>query len=614
MSVDGRHNTSVVTMAFDVALFLNSIPSKPGVYQMHDAGNKVIYVGKAKNLKKRLQSYFRKELDSNKTKLVMSKMVDIQITVTNSENEALILENNLIKQLKPRYNILMRDDKSYPYIVLSKHAEFPRLSAYRGVKKHGQDYFGPYPNASAVKQTLELLQKLFQLRSCTQSFFQNRTRPCLQYQIKRCSAPCVGHVTTEKYQQDIEKTRLFLKGKNKQLVKQLSEKMQHEAQQLNYEQAALLRNQINKLSIIQEQQHVMQDKGSFDIVVIATRLEQTGINILNVDEGKLLGTKNHILKTHQESLPNVLAAFLSQHYLDAETIPKLILVNIEPTEQNWLISAIMEHAGHGVQISVPQRGDRLRWLELAHKNLEQALLAHIQKTLSQKKRWAQLTETMHWENKPDRMECFDISHSQGEATVASCVVFNEEGPLKKEYRRYNIKDITGGDDYAALRQAILRRYSRLQKEEKTLPGVVIIDGGKGQLQQAIDVFAELNISNVALVSISKGPGRNPNYDLIWRAGEKQALHLAADSISLHLIQQIRDEAHRFAITGHKAQRGKARQHSILEDIEGIGAKRRQQLLKYFGGLQGLQQATVEQISALDGINETLALRIYQHLH
>lgn len=601
-------------MAFDAASFLKSTSNKPGVYQMLDATQKVIYVGKAKNLKKRLQSYFRKELDSNKTKLVMSKVVDIHITVTNSENEALILENNLIKDLKPRYNILMRDDKSYPYIVLSKHAKFPRLSAYRGVKKHGQDYFGPYPNASAVKETLEVLQKLFQLRSCTQNFFQNRSRPCLQHQIKRCSAPCVGYITTEKYQQDIDKARLFLKGKNKQLVKELSEKMQHEAQQLNYEQAALLRNQINKLDVIQEQQHVMQAKGSFDVVAIATRLEQTAINILNVDDGKLLGTKNHIIKTHNETLPNVLAAFLSQHYLDVENIPKLIIVNLEPTEHSWLSSAIMEHAGHTVQISMPQRGDKLRWLELAHKNLEQALFAHIQKTLSQKKRWQELTETMQWESQPNRIECFDISHSQGEATVASCVVFNEEGPLKKDYRRYNIKDIIGGDDYAALHQAIQRRYSRLQKEEKMLPNVVIIDGGKGQLQQAIDVFEELKITNVFLMSISKGPGRNPNYDVIWRAGDKQAMHLPSDSISLHLIQQIRDEAHRFAITGHKAQRGKLRQHSILEDIEGVGAKRRQQLLKAFGGLQGLQQASLEQLSTIEGINETLALRIYQHLH
>ena len=603
-----------MTMAFDSATFLKSTPNKPGVYQMHDDASNVIYVGKAKNLKKRLQSYFRKELDSHKTKLVMSKVMDIHITVTNSENEALILENNLIKELKPRYNILMRDDKSYPYLVLSKHAKFPRISAYRGVKKSGQDYFGPYPNASAVKQTLEILQKLFQLRTCTQTFFQNRSRPCLQYQIKRCSAPCVGYITAEKYQEDIEKTRLFLKGKSKVLVKQLSEQMQHEAEQLNYEQAALLRNQISKLDVIQEQQHVMQAQGSFDVVVISTCLEQTGVNILNVDDGKLLGTKNHILKTHQECLSNVLAAFLSQHYLDADAIPKTILVNVEPTEQTWLESALAEAAGHTVHITLPQRGDKLRWLELAHKNCDQALLAHIQKTLSQKKRWQHLIDIMQWTQIPERIECFDISHSHGEATVASCVVFNEEGPLKKEYRRFNINDITAGDDYAALRQAILRRYSRLQNEEKKLPSVVVIDGGKGQLQQAIDVFTELEIKDVVLMSISKGPGRNPNYDVIWRAGEKQALHLPADSIALHLVQQMRDEAHRFAITGHKAQRGKQREHSVLEDIEGVGAKRRRDLLKVFGGLQGLQQASIDDIKGVSGISETLALKIYQHLH
>lgn len=601
-------------MTFEPTSFLKKLPHKPGVYQMFDNTNRLLYVGKAKNLKKRIPSYFRADLDSGKTKLLMSKVVDIQITVTNSENEALILENNLIKELKPRYNILMRDDKSYPYIVLSTKSKFPRISAYRGVKKQGQDYFGPYPNASAVKHSLELLQKLFQLRTCTESYFKNRSRPCLQYQIKRCSAPCVGYISPEQYQQDINKARLFLKGRSKILIQQLNEQMQQASSQLQFEQAALIRNQIEKLQTIQEQQHVMKVKGSFDVVVIATRMEQMGICVLNIEDGKWLGSKNHILKSYKETEPEVLEAFLSQHYLNADQCPKEILVNIQPSEQTWLSSALSEQHKYKVTIHTPQRGEKLHWIELALKNLDQALLVHIQETLSQTKRWQALAECLQWSTLPNRIECFDISHSQGEATVASCVVFNAEGPVKQDYRRFNINNITANDDYAALRQAISRRYSRLLKENKVLPDVVLIDGGKGQLQQAIDVFAELQIDSVQLMSISKGPGRNPKYDLIWRQGEKQPLQLASDSIALHLTQQIRDEAHRFAITGHKAKRGKQRQQSILEDIEGIGAKRRRELLKTFGGLQKLQQASIEEIAAVDGISEALALKIYQHIH
>lgn len=601
-------------MTFDAQQFLDTAPSNPGVYRMYDLDSKVIYVGKAKNLKKRLQSYFRKNLDSSKTQLLMSKVVDVQVTVTHTENEALILENNLIKEFRPRYNILMRDDKSYPYIVISKKAAFPRISAYRGVRKQDQRYFGPYPNGYAVKQTIELMQKLFRLRTCTESFFKNRSRPCLQYQIKRCSAPCVGYVESEEYQATIKQAELFLKGKNKLLTHQLSEQMQQASADLKFEKAAIIRDQIQQLTAIQEQQHVMQEQGDFDVIYVAQKLEQIGINLLNIEQGKLLGNKTYFLKATKDSLTDVLAAFISQHYLDIDTVPHELYVNLEPSDQSWLASALAEKAEHKVKLLVPQRGEKLRWLELSKSNLEQALATYLQQYLSQKKRWTSLTESFAWDRAPNRIECFDISHSHGEATVASCVVFDEKGAVKKDYRRFNINDVTAGDDYTALYQAIQRRYSRLLKDEKVIPDVVLIDGGKGQLQQAIDVFEELRITSTTLLSISKGPGRNPNYDIIWQAGSKQPLYLAHDSISLHLLQQIRDEAHRFAITGHKNQRGKKRQQSVLEGIEGVGAKRRRELLKAFGGLQGLQKANVEDIAEVPGISPSLAEKIYQFVH
>jgi excinuclease ABC subunit C len=601
-------------MPFNPTQFLKTAPTNPGVYRMYDTKGKIIYVGKAKNLKKRLQSYFRKNIDSAKTQLVVSKIADIQVTVTHSENEALILENNLIKELRPRYNILMRDDKSYPYIMLSADKKFPRINAYRGVKKHEQHYFGPYPNVSAVKHTIELMQKLFKLRTCTDAIFRNRTRPCLQYQIKRCSAPCVNFISADDYQKSLANAILFLKGKSKTLISTFTEQMQQAAQGLHFEQAAMLRDQIEKLKAIQEQQHVMQGNGCFDVIVIEQMLEQTAINLLNVEDGKLLGTKNTILNPQHENLATILAAFLTQHYLDADKIPHELIVNVEPADADWLTAALIEQTGHSVKIITPQRGEKMQWLALAKSNASQALATHIQNNLSQQQRWQKLTETLQWETEPNRIECFDISHSQGEATVASCVVFDKTGPLKKEYRRFNITDITPGDDYAALHQAITRRYQRLLTNEHTLPDVVVIDGGKGQLQQAIDVFSQLQINTVKLMSISKGPGRSPHYDVLWQAETMQALHLPKDSISLHLIQQIRDEAHRFAITGHKAKRGKRHQHSILEDIEGVGAKRRRELLKVFGGLQGLQQANIDEIAKVPGISLSLAEKIYQYIH
>ena len=598
-------------MSFDAARFLNSVPYKPGIYQMLDVKGEVIYVGKAKNLKKRLSSYFRQKLDSPKTQLMMSKMVNVQTTVTHTENEALILENNLIKELSPRYNIFMRDDKSYPFIVLSHQQKFPRLSSYRGHKRKGQRYFGPFPNVAAVKESLHTMQKLFQVRSCTDSYFNNRNRPCLQYQIKRCSAPCVGFINENDYKEDLSKAILFLEGKNKLLIKFLSEQMKKTAQQLDYEKAAQLRDKIEKLTYIQEQQFVMREGGSFDVLAITQSLQHTCIVLLQIRESKLLGNKHYFPKTALgENTGELLHAFISQFYLAAENVPKQILTSVEPDNVIWLTSALSEYSQHRVQIITPLRGEKKRWIALGNSNAEQMLTSHLQTTLSQKKRLAELTSILGLASLPKLIECFDISHSQGEATTASCVVFDEQGAVKSDYRCFNIQNVTPGDDYAALHQAISRRYAKRQANGLLMPDLVIIDGGKGQLKQAVQVFAGLGIDNVQLLSISKGTGRNPDFDNLWLPGKDKPLYLNVNSIALHLVQQIRDEAHRFAITRHKQKSRKQRQHSILENIEGVGVKRRRSLLKAFAGMQGLKQASVEEIANISGISEVLAKKIY----
>ncbi len=598
-------------MSFNATQFLKTVSTQPGVYQMLNADNDTIYVGKAKNLRKRLQSYFRQQLDSDKTKLMMSKVASVHTTVTHSENEALILENNLIKELAPRYNIFMRDDKSYPYIVVSPHKKFPRLMSYRGNKPNKRRYFGPFPHVSAVKETLYTLQKLFRIRSCTDSYFNHRTRPCLQYQIKRCSAPCVGFISESDYRAEVDRTILFLEGKNKELIKTLTTQMQLAAKSLHYEQAAELRDKIDKLNYIQQQQFVMSDNGDFDVIAIQQQWEQTGIVLLQVRDGKLLGNENFFVKTAlAEDLSQTLDAFLSQFYLAAATIPRSILTNVIPKDKEWLISALSEQASAKVNIVTPLRGAKKRWIELANSNAEQSLYAYLQRKLSAKKRLVALAEVLQLPTPPVSMECFDISHHQGEATVAACVVFNQQGPAKREYRRFNINGVTLGDDYAALRQAIKRHYAAKLKSKARLPDILVIDGGKGQLQQAVAVFNELNIDTVQLLSISKGSGRNPDFDVLWLPQRKEPLALAANSIALHVLQQIRDEAHRFAITGHKQRIRKERRQSILETIAGIGAKRRQKLLKAFGGIQGLRNASISDIANISGISKFLAQQIY----
>jgi excinuclease ABC subunit C len=603
-------------MIFDSENFLKNLPASPGVYQMLDLQGKTLYVGKAKQLKNRVKSYFRADLDSAKTQLLVAKIADIKITCTNTENEALLLEQNLIKALKPRYNILLRDDKSYPYLVLSEHADFPRLYSYRGSKKKGSRYFGPYPNSWAVRDTLEILQKLFGIRSCTDSFFKNRTRPCLQYQIKRCTAPCVNLINADTYQENLQKAILFLQGKSNALINTLNEQMSKAAQELQYERAGMIRDQIIKLKEIQEQQYIVGSQGDYDVIALTQRLGYYCLVQQNVRDGKILGHKTFFQKIALDEIPaDIIHAFIAQYYLNEDAvIPHTLLVNLIPNEVNWLSAVLTQQAHHKITITKPEKGEKLRWIELALNNAEQVLLTELQTKLTQKDKILALSAALRLTAVPQRIECFDISHQQGEATVASCVVFNEAGAVKSEYRKFNITDITPGDDYAAMHQAILRRYTRRKAEDAPLPDLLIIDGGRGQLQQAVTVLEALALMPMDIISISKGPGRDPHFDTVWRVNQDIPLGLTHDSIALHLIQQIRDEAHRFALVGHRQQSNKKKVSSILEQIEGVGAKRRRDLLKYFGGLQKLQTASLKEIQEVSGINAVLAQRIYETLH
>jgi excinuclease ABC subunit C len=592
--------------------FLKQVPIQPGIYQMLDSSSDVIYVGKAKNLHKRLSSYFQKTIINNKTRLMMEKTVDIQYTVTHTSNEALILENNLIKKLKPRYNILMRDDKTYPFIVLTEH-KFPRLSSYKGNKKKGNHYFGPYTNSSAVKTSLDILQKLFKLRTCTNSYFNNRSRPCLQYQIERCTAPCVNYINENDYTENVNKSILFLKGKSDQLIKDITQQMDGASKSLDYELATQKRDQIKQLQLIQEQQFVMQGNDTFDVVTVMEKQQYVAIGLLTIHEGKLLSQQTFYPKTHGENLTLIVSSFINQYYLEREHIPSTILVDRKLEDTHWAESVLEEKHNKSLKIIVPQRGNKMQWLKLSNNNLDLALNNYIDNKLSQEKRFKLVADVLKIKGPLSIVECFDISHTQGEATTASCVVFDKAGGIKKSYRRYNINDVQPGDDCAALKQAVKRRYSRFKSTDKPLPDLIIIDGGKTQLKQVHDVFTELELST-ALISISKGPGRQAKYDVIWQIGKNNALALEPHSIVLHSIQKIRDEAHRFALAGHIMKRDRKRQTSVLEEIEGVGPRRRRNLLKKFLGIQGLQKASVNEIEQVDGISHKLAQNIYDHLH
>ena len=607
--------------AFDPKPIIDSLPLLPGVYRFFDGKGEVLYVGKANLLKKRVTSYFQKTNVSPRIRLMVSHIRRIETTVTRSEAEALLLENNLIKSLKPRYNILFRDDKSYPYIVLTGD-EFPRLTYFRGAPNRHHQYFGPYPNAYAAKETMQLLQRIFRIRTCENSVFNNRTRPCLLHQIHRCTAPCVKLISAEDYQVDIRNAVLLLQGRHQEVEQTLSAAMGQAAEGLHYEQAAVLRDQLRALHTVQQKQFVESTGGATDADIIALAL-QDGLVCLNmamVRGGRHLGDKS-FFPDHAEDLTasEVVQAFIAQHYLN-RSVPPLLVLDAECDDET-LAQLLSEQAGHPVKISLAAGGERKQWLEMAQRN---ALLALQQRKAQQGGQKLRLDKLREMLDMPDlqRIECFDISHTMGEATQASCVVYENLDMRSSQYRRYNISGITPGDDYAAMRQALTRRYQKLaedgEKDESTKsdlirPDLVLIDGGLGQLHIAMEVMQELGLNDLALVGVAKGEERKAGLEqLIYPDGS--ARQLRSDDPALHLIQQIRDEAHRFAITGHRAKRGKARTTSSLEEISGVGDKRRRSLLTHFGGLREIKQASVEQLCQVEGISKSLAEAIYQQLH
>ena len=606
--------------SFDARAALRHIPNRPGVYRMLDREGTVIYVGKAKDLKKRVSSYFLKNVSSPKTRVMVTHINDIDITVTHTETEALILENNLIKSLKPRYNVLFRDDKSYPYIFLSSTQKFPRLGLHRGARKQKGRYFGPYPSAGAVRETLSLLQKIFPVRQCEDSFYRNRSRACLQYQIKRCTAPCVGLVTEADYAEDVKHAVMFLEGKSNAVIEQLINRMEQASSELDFEKAAHFRDQIASLQRIQEKQYIDAEGGNQDIIATAIQNGLACVQLFSVRGGRNLGHKTFFPQNARNaSIEEVLGTFLTQYYLgDAQTqgrdIPAEIILSHAPENADLLEEVLKVQAGHKVSLQSRPRGQRARWLEMAQQNVLQALQTRLNSHATMLQRYEALQSALELEEMPTRLECFDISHTMGEATVASCVVFDDKGPLKSDYRRFNIENITPGDDYAAMKQALMRRYKRLKEGEGKLPDILFIDGGKGQVSQAEEVLEELQLQGVLLIGVTKGEGRNPDLDTLYLSASKRKIILPADSAALHLTQQIRDEAHRFAISGHRNRRAKARKTSPLEGIAGLGPKRRQQLLKQFGGLQEVTRAGIEDIARVPGISKQLARKIYETFH
>ncbi|HEX7029168.1 MAG TPA: excinuclease ABC subunit UvrC [Gammaproteobacteria bacterium] len=598
---------------FDLNAFLRNLTQKPGVYRMYDAKDTLLYVGKARNLRRRVSSYFQKTAKDAKTMALVELIARVEVTVTNTETEALILENNLIKQHRPRYNILLRDDKSYPYIYLSEH-EYPRMSFYRGARVKQGRLFGPFPGAHAVRESLHILQKLFMIRGCRDSFFANRSRPCLQYQIKRCSAPCVNYISPEDYRRDIGNAVKFLEGRNSEVIDDFVKRMEAASAKLEFEQAARYRDQIASLRVAQERQYVSGEGGDTDILAAEEANGMHCVALLSIRGGHSLGSSTWFPQHASGAAPaEVLAAFLPQYYLGRD-VPREILLTHAVPEAETLEQVLSEQQGRKVRLRHSVRGDRARWLEMAANNARQALTVRLASDLTLQQRFEALAEALELEQVPVRMECFDISHTAGEAAVASCVVFGREGAMKSDYRRFNIEGIEAGDDYAAMRQALERRYLRLKKGEGVLPDVLFVDGGKGQLALAIDVLEEIQVEGVQIVAVAKGPTRRPGMEQILLAGRDQPLILAPDSQALHLIQQIRDEAHRFAVAGHTARRNKQRRESTLESIEGLGPKRRQQLLKQFGGLQGVARAGVEDLMKVKGISRELAKRVYEHFH
>ncbi|MBG3014303.1 excinuclease ABC subunit UvrC [Proteus faecis] len=604
---------------FDAKAFLSRLTDKPGVYRMYDATDTVIYVGKAKDLKKRLSSYFRTQVNSRKTEALVKCIANIDITITHTETEALLLEHSYIQRYQPRYNVLLRDDKSYPYIYLSSD-KHPRLASYRGAKHAKGEYFGPFPNSFAVRETLALMQKLFPIRQCEDSVYRNRSRPCLQYQIGRCLAPCVkGYVSDEEYAQQVNYVRLFLSGDDTQVIDGLVKRMEEASQELRFEEAARIRDQIQAVRQVTEKQFVANIGDDLDVISVAFNGAIACVYVLFFRQGKVLGSRSYFPKVPANtSIDEVVQTFIGQFYLQGSairTLPTEILLDFNLEDKAILSESISSIAGRKIQIQTKPRGDRARYLKLARTNAATALASKQveQSTISQ--RYTSLMSLLDMKE-IKRMECFDISHTMGEQTVASCVVFDMNGPLKSEYRRYNISGITPGDDYAAMNQVLTRRYGKSLEDSK-VPDIIFIDGGKGQLAQAIEVFDSLNVdwdkSHPKLIGVAKGSDRKAGLETLFFVPEGEGMALPSDSPALHLIQHIRDESHRHAITGHRQRRAKVKNTSSLESIEGVGPKRRQMLLKYMGGLQALRDASVEEIAKVPTISTALAEKIFNAL-
>lgn len=599
---------------FDPSELLAMLPHRPGVYRMFDAAGEVLYVGKAIDLRKRVSSYFRSgAAHSPRTRVMVAQVANIETTVTRSEAEALLLENNLIKALTPRYNILYRDDKSYPYMVLTGHA-FPRLAFHRGALERQHRYFGPFPNAGAVRDSIQLLQRVFKIRTCQDSVFSNRSRPCLLHQIHRCTAPCVGLIDERSYARDVADAALFLEGKEDEVLQALGKRMEAAAEKREYEQAALLRDQVQALRRVREKQFIDRGEGvDTDVIACVTASGMLVLNLVMIRGGRHLGDKSFFPQNADpEDRVNALEAFLTQHYID-RPVPGRIIVN-EALDTTSIAEVLSIQAHRRVEITHNVRSERRIWVEMAEQNARLAAEQRLGQHATQEGRLKALQAALELPETVSRIECFDISHTAGEATVASCVVYEAGAMRNSEYRRFNITTAAAGDDYAAMREVLQRRYRRLVDGEGKLPDVALIDGGKGQLGVACEVFSELGLNEVQLVGVAKGEERKPGLEQLWLPGREHPLELAPNHPGLHLIQQVRDEAHRFAIQGHRARRGKARTGSVLDAVEGVGAKRRQRLLNQFGGLKGLLAASVDDLAEVNGVSRALAERIYQHLH
>lgn len=602
----------------DIKRFLANLTNHPGVYQMLDEKGEVLYVGKAKNLKKRVSSYFSHRSQDQKTLSMVAHIKNIDITITHNEGEAVLLECNLIKKHRPRYNVLLRDDKSYPYILITNLHSYPRIDIYRGPRKKNGLYFGPYPSAHSVRETISLLQKIFRIRTCRDSYFEARTRPCLLYQIDRCTGPCVGLIDKEAYAHQVNLAILFLEGKSHELIEAMQTKMEQASMALDFELAANYRDQISRLRQIQDKQYVnVGGEGNADIIGYAIKAGVICLQLLSIRGGEVLGSRAYFptVPLHS-SEEEILSAFITQHYLNhpshIEAIPRHIVLNILPSDSHLIEEGLTQQSGHKVEIIKPVRGEKRKWLLMATTSAQESLVAQLVSKTNVAERAKALQALLSLPHLPKRIECFDISHTLGEATVASCVVFDHAGPIKSDYRRFNITAVTPGDDVAAMRQVLERRFKRLQKEGK-FPDLVLIDGGPTQLSAAQSVLNALNIQHVLLVGVSKGPDRKAGFESL-HIENQPPIHLPSDSLALHFIQQIRDEAHRFAITGHRQRRDKTRRQSTLEMIPGIGAKRRRDLLRYFGGIQGVAHASLDELSKVPGISRSLAERIFAALH